>query len=102
MCTLVINWNASIAFALLLVTARMYTSLARMYRKEQDPSIRTGVRLATLSPSRALSMCVRKAAARLRLASLFSVSLLVFQLAEPITFHKGVMRLSFTWRQATS
>ncbi len=65
--TSVMNWKASIAFALLFVTARMYTSLARMYRKEQEPRTRTGVRLDTLSPSRALMMCDRNAVARLRL-----------------------------------
>lgn len=66
---MVINWNASIALALLFVTARRYTSLERIYRNEHEPRIRTGVRLATLSLSRAFMMCVRKAVARFRLAS---------------------------------
>ena len=38
-----------------------------MYRNEHEPRIRTGVKLATLSLSRALMMCVRKAVARFRL-----------------------------------
>ena len=50
----------SMALALLRVTARMYTSLWRMYRKEQDPSTRTGAAEAAPS-SLALRMCVLKA-----------------------------------------
>ena len=55
-------------FALLLVTAKMYTSLCRIYMKLQDPSTLTGLDVETCSVSLGeLMMCVRKAAARLRL-----------------------------------
>ena len=55
-------------FALLLVTAKMYTSLCRIYIKLQDPSTLTGLEVDTCSVSLGeLMMCVRKAAARLRL-----------------------------------
>jgi hypothetical protein len=61
------NWKAIMTFALLFVTPRMYTSPCRMYMKLQEPSTRTGVRLAMLSASLELMMCERKAAARFRL-----------------------------------
>ena len=61
------NWKVNIALALFLVTARMYTSLLRMYWKEQEPRTRTGVAALVLSVSLALRMCVRKVVPRLRL-----------------------------------
>ena len=52
------------AFALFFVTARMYTSFFLMYRKDVDPSRRTGASAETLSVCRELMMCDLKAEAR--------------------------------------
>lgn len=62
--------------ALLLVTASIYTSLWRMYMKLQDPSTRTGLEVDTCSVSLGeLMICVRKAAAKLRLQVAFESKL---------------------------
>lgn len=70
------NWKESMTFALLFVTASMYTSLCRMYMKLQEPSTLTGLEVETCSVSLGeLMMCVRKAVARLRLHSRGDVAL---------------------------
>lgn len=62
------NWKDSMTFALLFVTASMYTSLCRMYMKLHEPSTLTGLEVETCSVSLGeLMMCVRKAVARFRL-----------------------------------
>ena len=55
------------ALALFFVTAKMYTSFLRMYKKDVDPRSLTGASADTLSVWRELMMCDLKAEAKFRL-----------------------------------